>query len=309
MNKILPFCFSLSLSFGAYALVDYSEPVGAAPEAVRPASKPAAPKKLRSNEGQATRSSSRDSSPFGLEFKLGYESLTAKASEGKASAALYRGSMHIQTPYSLFLDASTFYASSDDPQMTDKSSEQMGNPEFAIGLNWLQFASGADLGSVDLIAGYRLGRTDSDFASSRSDVLLGIESKKRFLDFALGLGYQYALVGKPKKSSELKVGNIHHIYGELGYQATSDIIFSLAAGFYSISPAEKEDNRSLNEKFTSGYFSPKLNLVLAPYIGLELGATFTGKHGVGAETMLKDGFYYLKGVYGDSLFANLVVSL
>lgn len=309
MNKFFPITIAFFCSAQAFALVDYSEPVNTAPQEVtRPAPKQIQ-KPSRTSSSPSKSSTSRSGSNYGLEFKLGYESVAPQTESNKASAALYRGSMHIQTPYSLYFDASTFYGSSDDIQLSETSSEQKGNSEFLVGLNWLQFGSGAELGSVDLILGYRMGQRNSDFASSRSDYILGIESKKRIYDFALGLGYQYTIVGGPKDSEQISLGNIHHVYGELGYQATNDIIFSFAAGYYSIAAVGERESRYLSEKFTSSYFSPKLNLILAPYIGLELGAIFAGKRGNGAEGMVKDGLYHLKGVYGDSLMATLVVSL
>ncbi len=285
----------------AMALVDYSDQESA--------SSTPAKSEIKRRPVEAARSgSSSSASAYQVEFKLGYESLEAQGTEGDARANLYRAGLHLQTAYSLFLDASFYMASTRSGQLSDSRAEQMGNPEFTLGLNWLQFGSADNLASLDLTLGYRLAQDHGDFAATHSDFIFGVETKKRLARMALGLGYQYTLVGDNKNTDELQLGNIHHLFAELGYQATSDIIFALAAGHYSFSAAKEDQTNGLSEKMTSSYFSPKLNLILSPTFGLEMGAIFSGKRAEGIEQLLQQKLFAYKGIYGTSLFINSIVT-
>lgn len=306
MAKISILLLASMMASSSFALVDYSEP--SAPE-TRPAPRAAEKATRATPRASSSSSSSSSSANYGVEMRVGYESLTAKDAEGKPQASLWRGSFHLQTPYNIYFDANTAYAKTDDAQMSDKTSGQMMNPEFSMGINWVKFGSGADLGSLDLIVGHRHALRDSDFASSRNDYSLSLETKKRLMDFALGLGAQYTFTGKAKDSNEMDVGNIVHFYGEIGYQATYDIIFGFAAGHYSISEGEQDASATLDHKLTSSYYSPKLNLILSPHVAMELGGIFMGKKASGAADMLKQGLYHVKGLYGDSLYLNLAFAL
>lgn len=288
-----------SLSFNSlFALVDYSD---------APSGDSAPIKSDKRRPVEAPRSSnSHSSSSYQVEFKLGYESLEAQGSEGDARSNIYRTAFHLQTAYSLYVDASFFMASTRSDQLSNSRSEQIGNPELTLGLNWLQFGSADNLASIDLTVGHRFGHTHGDFAATHSDTIFGVETKKRLSNMALGLGYQYSLVGDNKDSDDLQLGNIHHLFAELGYQATSDIVFALAAGHYSFSAAEDDQETGLKEKMTSSYFSPKLNLILSPSFGLEMGAIFSGKKADGIEDLLKQKLLAYKGIYGTSLFINSI---
>ncbi len=294
------FIASFAIFHSAYGLVDYSDQAseGAAPQREKAASgKRAAP---TSSNGQA--------SAFQSELRFGYESLEADTTTGQARANFYRLGARLQTPYSLYIDVSGAMASTRSAELSDSRKEQVVNPEMVIGLNWLQFAGATGPASIDLTVGHRFGLDSGDFAATHSDYIFGVETKKRIHNFALGLGYQYTLTGDNKNSDDLQIGNVHHLFGEFGYQATMDIVFSLAAGHYTFNTPSDQSDNALQEKMTSSYFSPKLSLLLSPGFTLELGAIFQGKRVADANLLVNEKLHAYKALYGDSLFAHGILS-
>ncbi|MCK5882827.1 MAG: hypothetical protein KAG61_04000 [Bacteriovoracaceae bacterium] len=307
ISKLVFTLTALCLSLSSFALVDYSEPLS---RSSRPSSKKA-PSRAKSKTVRKTKSSSKKSGPSGyaLEVKLGYEAVTANIVPGEPSVSLYRGSMHIQTPYNIYFDGSYFYGATDSPELSDTSAEEAGNPEFKLGVNWLQFGGPQNASAVDLFVGTVLAAGDSHFATTSTDYFVGLETKKRFMAFALGLGYQYHMTGTPSDKTELDIGNVHYVYGEIGWQATYDIVFAFEAGYYSMTQNSGDHDNSLESGPSFSYFSPKLNLSLAPSVGIDLGAVFSGKSAEGMEDRGNYKLWGYKGLYGDSLFANLIISI
>ncbi len=306
MSKLVYSLLILLFSSAGFALVDYSEPIDS--PAVKKAPVRSAPKMNRAVKKSQTPSKGSNS-PYGIEMKLGYENVKAEVFESSPRVSLYRASLHVQTPYSIFFDGSYFYGASDSPEVSDSSAEEPGNPEFKLGFNWLQFGGAGDAAAINLLTGIRLSAEDSPFASSGTNYFAGIETSKRFLNFALGLGYLYHITGAPSDKEELDTGNIHQVYGEFAWQATYDIIFSFEAGYYSIAASEDKDRSSaLESNISFSYFTPKLNLTLAPHVSIDLGATFSGKKAE-LENYSNYKFWSYKGLYGDSLFANLIFSI
>jgi hypothetical protein len=290
----------------AFALVDYSEN-----EVAAPAKKNSRPIKINKRPSSFSTSSapkrSGGGSSFG-EFSLnsGYQSSSIEVGDrtGKINSWHFDG--HFQTNYGFYINASHYMASSESESLAANTGTQQGNPRAILGFNWLRFGSGADAGSIDILAGASLGQTGSDFASQRTDKIFGIETTKKMASMVLGLGYEYRITGASKDENELAIGNIQKIYAILGWMATPDIRFSVEGGTYKI--GEGTGDYSLVEKTSFGYVSPKVHLSLSPIVSLELGAIFRSKR-LKNESLVDARLYDLKGAYGSSILAGLSLSM
>lgn len=291
----------------AFALVDYSEAETSAP--TRKKTNRIKINKRPGNSIQASRPSpSRGGggATWG-DFSIGtsYQSSNVEIGEkaGKVNAWHFEG--RFQTNYGFYLSANHYIASSDSSDLADTSEMQQGNPVAKIGFNWLQFGGGADAGTIDIIAGASVGQSNSDFATSRTDKIFGLETTKKIASMVLGIGYEYRMTGAAGEE-ELSVGNIQQIYAVLGWMATPDIRFSLEAGTYKIGLGEGA--YSLEEKTSFGYVSPQLHLGISPLVSLDLGAIFRTKR-LGNDSLVDARLYDLKGAYGSSILAGLSIAL
>lgn len=303
MKKLLLPAF-LVFSFNALALVDYSTPVQADPQAQAGLPKSKAPSAPR-----ATEASSSGERYFSV--TSGIETLELPYQNENNKVSMYALSGHFQTPYNIYMDASYWAASAKPETVTDKGSIQLGNPTIKLGLNWLTLGGAQDLATFDFTAGLMLaGPKNSDFASSRMDKMFGVELTKRFYDFALQLGYEYRLAGDPKLSRETPTGNIQKITTSLGWKVSYDISFALEGVMYKV--GRNDLNRSgagLSNDLNFAYVSPKLSLGLASFIDLEMGALYRTRRVSPKDDIVEARLWDLKGLYGNSLFANLVLSL
>ena len=178
-----------------------------------------------------------------------------------------------------------------------------------LGLNWLEFGSGADSGNISFIFGYVMGQENSSFAHSRSDKIVGVETSKRFYDFALGLGYRFMMTGSPASEQEMDIGNIGQLIGSIGWMATPDIRFVVEAGTYSIaSNPSSAHNKRLLEGVSFCYASPSVLLGISTFVQLELGGVFRSKR-VKGDDLIDARLYNLKGAYGNSVFSGLNMSI
>jgi hypothetical protein len=317
--KTLVFSLLFVLTSGpSYGLVDYSDEVDSArnesPRSVR--SKPNKSKIVRRQNKSRAASSSNNSGMFNL--NLGYETISANAkdteggqvvSKGEGKVGIFNVGGHFRTPYDLYLDFNYWRASTDKEAFSANDGSQGGNPLVLVGFNWLKFGQGQDTAGVDLYAGASFS-SSSSLASSRTDKIFGVETSKRFYVFALSLGYEYRLTGSPGKVDELGVGNIQKIKATAGWMVSGDIQLALEGGTVKIGESSEEDRVSkLTNKLTFGYLRPSLFLGLAPSVTLEMGGTFrTDKmrtDEVATDTKLWD----QPGAYGNSLFADLHVSI
>ena len=309
--KTLKYCLTFILGITlfttqALALVDYSDSEVEVPRKKSNNRIKVNKRPVNSTRGSAAASSSSNGNSMG-EFMIGtgYSSQNVEVGEraGKVNAWHFEG--HFQTNYGFYLTASHYMASSDSRDLTEASGTQQGNPVAKLGFNWLRFGSGAEAGTIDILAGASFSQSSSDFASSRTDKIFGIETTKKMASLVLGLGYEYRITGSPG-SEELNIGSIQKIYAVLGWTATPDIRFSFEAGTYKIGMGEGE--YSLGEKTSFGYASPTVHLGLSPVVSLDLGAVFRTKR-LGNDDLIDARLYDLKGAYGSSILAGMSIGL
>ena len=291
----------------AFALVDYSDNEVEVPKKKRNNRIKINKRPVNSVRSSAPKSGGGDGMSMG-EFTIGtgYSSQSVEVGKraGKVTGWHFEG--HFQTNYGFYLTASHYMAGSDSSDLAESSDMQQGNPVAKIGFNWLRFGSGAEAGTIDILAGASFGQSSSDFASSRTDKIFGIETTKKIASLVLGLGYEYRITGSPSGSEELNIGNIQNIYAVLGWTATPDIRFSFEAGTHSIGQADGE--YSLDEKTSFGYAAPTVHLALSPVVSLDLGAIFRTKR-LGNDDLIDANLYDLKGAYGSSILAGLSIGI
>lgn len=293
-NLRLLICTAISTCFisNAYALVDYSNPVGNLEEK--------APNN-RSTQKLSTASSNGGRSLIwksDFSFTTNYESLEI----GDNKIGVLNLNAHIQTPMNIFIDASYWNASSDEGSSN-------GNPKLILGFNWLRFGNAADEARLDIYGGVKLP-SESILGSSRTDKIFGAETTKRFGSFGVGIGYDMTIVGTPKKSEETDIGNIGRFAISGGWMVSEDIQFEIEAENFSINPGKDsgKENR-LREKVSFSTLSPKLNLGLTSAVNLEMGARFRMKKIKEDLNLVSAKIFDLHGVHSNSLFAGLNITL
>lgn len=292
----------LFLSFNAYSLVDYSD--DEAPIVKR--SKPKA--KIKRMNSRMPRKSRPKSNITSNDFELAtnYESLSVGNS--KVSKIHFRS--HFQTNYNFFLDVDYFTIQSDslDDDIPTTGYER-GNPKIMLGLQWFEFGKSEEKVNLDLLVGMSYEST-SPHASSRTDKFIGLQTMKRFYNWALGLSYMVRATGTPHDQDEMAVGNITTIGSEIGLMVSSDIQFSLLAQNVKInkSSQDQRDNH-LKRKLSFSYVMPKLTLALSPTFSLELGAIFQTDRIKDEKVLLPARLWDIKGAYGNSIFTGINLSI
>lgn len=311
--KLLNACLILFLGYflfitQAMALVDYSE----GSDEIAPAPKKRNRIKINKRPGNSMRASvPRSSSGGGTswgDFSVGtsYHSNNVEIGERSGKVDSWHFDGHFQTNYGFYLTASHYLAGSESSDLAEESGMQQGNPKAMIGFNWLRLGGGSEAATVDILAGASIGQSGSDFATSRTDKIFGVETTKKFASMVLGLGYEYRITGAASGTEELNIGNIQKLYAVLGWMATPDIRFSFEAGTYKIGMGEGD--YFLEEKTSFGYAAPKVHLGISPMISLDLGAIFRTKR-LGDDSLIDARLYDLKGAYGSSILAGLTVAL
>lgn len=282
---------SLIISGNAQALVDYSEAV--------PEKEPKVPtnRSMTKIEGSSQgRSALIWKSDFS--FNANYESREVDAEK----MGVINLNTHLQTPFNIYLDLSYWNASTEN-------GSQAGNPKGIIGFNWLRFGSPGDEARLDVFGGAKLAG-NSTLASSRNDKIFGVETTKRFGTFGLGLGFDMTMTGAPKKAEDMAIGNIQRIAVSSGWMVSNDIQFELEIENYKILQSKDTSRGNYLQKSVSfSALSPKLNLSLAPGIGLEMGARFRTNKPKSDQELKSAKLFDLHGAYSNSLFAGLNLSL
>lgn len=289
----------------SHALVDYSEDSvsfsSAAPQ--RKAARPV----LRNKKAEVKRTvpsiRSRRSQSFhpsgAIRFSLSHDVLSTEIGDAQDSGklALTQLSTHIQTPYNLYLVASYWMASFDNYNVITSTQNQGGNVDLKLGFNWLQFGSDYDRGTIDFYFGTKFKGGDSELAISRNEKIVGIETAKRFLSFAVGFGYEYTSYGSAKAIDEMSLDSGHKLSAALSWQATGDIRFLTEGNFYKITGE--------GETFQFSSITPKVDLRLSPVVGLQLGGVFQIKKANWGESIYSAKLWDVPGAYGNSIFAKL----
>jgi len=308
---------TIFLSTSSFALVDYSEessPVGQSRSKKKTRRAPVIRKKSPRSTGGASVSTGM------FNVGLNYESISLDVkskqneagepqSHGEGKVQMMSVSGHFETSYDLYLDFSYWRGSTSSKILSENDSSQGGNPKLILGFNWLKFGQGQDSAAIDLYAGGSFS-SSSALASSRTDKIFGIETSKRFYVFALSFGYEYQLTGTPDNSDELGIGNLQKIKATAGWMVSGDIQIGIEGGTVRIGNSNESDReRKLMEKLSYGYVRPSLFLGLMPSVTMELGATFRTDKLRTSEIATDARLWNQPGIYGNSLFSNLYISI
>ncbi len=294
----------LLFSFNAVALVDYTET-----ETFEPQSSGASAVSKKAPVSRSTikpKRQSRSRGGLGLQLNSGIsygsQDVEVGSRSGKVDSIGFEA--QIQTRYNVFLSTSySQYKSSDQDLVNDSTSYQKGNPEVIIGFNWLQFGKPQEMATIDLYGGLVFGQNGSEFATTRSDQIVGVSTAKRFHQLALGLGYEMRISGDADPG-ELQVGNISKLSATLGWVVSNDIRFLVEGHSYNVGNIEG----GLQEDTKFSVLKPQLQLKLSPLIDLALGANLRTRR-IKEEALTEARLWNLEGAYGTGLFAGLSINI
>ena len=92
---------------------------------------------------------------------------------------------------------------------------------------------------------------------------------------------------------------------------SSDISFVLKGGTYKIDKSESNDfsREALEKKSSFGIVSPQLELSLGRNTGLEMGGVFRTNRLNDGQNFMKAKLWEHSGSYGNSIYANLKMSI
>jgi hypothetical protein len=310
---------NLSLIYGTlflsrntlWALVDYSDN-----EKKTPGNKSETPYE-RVRNGEANQLSTQRAGGSNLNklinLQLKYDSLDVRSNQKSAEASIVSINGHIQTKNSIFVTFKYWQAQSENVEISQDNSFQEGNPEVKLGFNWLRFGEGEEAANIDLYLGGVFRTSESDFASSRNDKLVGIQTSKMFdRQFMLTFGSEYKIMGSPKNADHLKLGDSKKFYAAMVWAATPDIRFALEGSSTKIDQGEKTDGpnvATLDKDISFAQISPKLLLMLSPFYNLELGANFRTKKATADQDLTKARLFGEEGMYGNSIYAGINITL
>ena len=257
-----------------YALVDYTEEEAFVPQssgASSVAKKAPAPRSVT----KPKRSARSGGPSIGISMGASYGTQDVELEGNTGKVDMMGFDAQFQTRYNVFMNVSYYQAKSSDANLvTEDTGFQAGNPEVILGFNWLQFGKKADLATVDLFGGLSFGQKDSDFATERTDKIVGISTAKRFHTFAVGLGYEYRMSGTGSED-EMRIGNISKLSASLGWVVSRDIRFLVEGATYRVGRGDDEFAPSvLEEDVSFSSVKPQLQLKIGPMIDLTLGAQF-----------------------------------
>lgn len=309
-DLILLSTLTLALLSPAQALVDYTETTPSQPRVKRNSPAPArriAPKVNTSTQAQSSSSNGASLGLFNIQSM--YHSMKVEGESGQSDIQKMKLHALFQTHYNLFVDADYDFYQSSDEEVGTSGDWQAGRGKALLGFNWLQFGSVADLATIDLIGGIR-SSSSSDLASSRLDKIVGVETTKRFYQFAVGFGYELWLTGTPDSEEEMKIGNVSLLKASLGWVVSRDIRFSLEGATVSISKAsDSDEGLKLDKDIKYSYVSPMLSLGLSPFVNVNMGATFRTRRAKDVQRLVPAKLWELPGLYGNTLFAGIEFSI
>ncbi len=303
INLLLLVAFPLT----AKALVDYGSESEVESRPAARTSKGPIPTSAKKIE-QPSRPTGID--PF-LAVTTSFQSIKVKRTSEEGSIDLYNLNAHFDTNANIFSDVSYWYGSSNVNALTSTTSMQKGNPVVKVGFNWLNIGDFSDKARVDFYGGVSVKESDSELASSRTDKIVGIMTTKRFNQFAIGLGGELSLTGKPSKYGETEIGNITKFGAELGWVVSQDIRLSLEGNATQIRHAENSENPyALKKDQTFSTVSPKLFLQLFQSAEAELGVVIpTRKANINDDRVFGIRNIATPGMYGTALLFGLNFSI
>lgn len=305
MKKILSIIISLS-TLNTYALVDYTDPddtVSAPTQRARSVQrvKRRAPRKAKTGGKFLDIMTSFKSQRFDVENDQG------NIVEEKVSTIQIDG--RIQTNYDLYLDFSfPMHSGKVNPEQTE-TSFQKGNPKALLGMNWLQFGNAERALTMDIYGG-AIFSSSSEFASKRTDKIVGLNTSKRFFNFGFGLNYELNLTGSSDDSEEQDIGTIQQLKAQIGWLVSRDIRFVVNANTVKISKSTDQGRSNrLEQDIKYAYIKPEVILTLSPGIDLHMMATFQSRRPKTELVSTDAKLWSLEGFYGNSLAAGLNFSI
>ena len=305
MKKNLLLFFTLFLiSKYSFALVDYTESYDAPPAQTKTQVKRIAPAATSVASSNNVVSRSGPSGMFEISADYGVIDAQVGDQSGKVNVTSFEA--HFETSYNIWLNTQWAMGSFDETSSLGTGSSQKGNPQVILGVNWLEYGGAADRASMDFIGGVNIGQKDSNFATSRTDKIVGVETAKRFGTFVFGLGYRVWLTGNPSSDTELDIGNIQRLNASLGWMVSPDIRFAVEAATVSVGAGDGASG--LQEKISFGTVAPSLQLTISPMVSLDLGAVFRSRR-LNDENLLAARLWNLQGSYGNKIYAGLNFAL
>lgn len=254
--------FSTFMVPSAFALVDYSETVPV------PQSETRMNQTQKSSRRETSAKSASGSSgfSFGLASEFQHQTMPRDGKFNKTAVTL-----NVETPVNVWFTGSFWQGSASGFADQNLNKTHKGNPELIMGFNFLQVGTREDLATMDIYAGAELS-SDSELASSRTDQIYGLELSKRFMDLALGLGYELRTTGKVENDNDYDLGNIQRIKATFGWMVSNDIQFQ--TDFVTTSIGAGEGANGLTSKVQYSTLAPRLNLKLASFVNFTMGADF-----------------------------------
>lgn len=210
-----------------------------------------------------------------LDFQSQVISEDYELGEETAKVTKYNFNLHAKLSQSIKIDTKYQMVSSKSETLAATSQSQKGNPEAVLGLNWISFGERGNRTNVDVLLGHRWGVTGSEFASSRNDFIVGMQTFKSLGPFAIGLGYTVDLTGNPKSASESYIGNIQTLKASIGWMVSSEIRMAVHASRINLNRSGNEENYNvLTNDLEFTIINPELSLTLGPMVDLTFGGHF-----------------------------------
>lgn len=298
---------SLILSLNSYALVDYSDSSESSAPAVQRRTPPSAPRAV-------SRASAKKSTPSRgfdryLELSTSFSGMDYHNEQrsGKVDEILVKGK--IETDYNIFLKfEQPFYSGKYQDEQKSVSNER-GNPSLVLGINWFEYGSSSDAITIDIHAGARLGGS-GQFATKRTDKVVGVETSKRFYNFALSLGYELTLTGDSSDDEEQDIGNIGTMRAQLGWLVSNDISFVLTGATVSLGQSTNTSKLyTLEKEIKFAYVRPEVILGLGGGVDLTLAGLFRTRRANSEDISPRLKLWNAQGLYGNSVSAGLSFSI
>ena len=299
----------------AWALVEYSENSTMLKNSLSASSGPSSAGSP-SNMGSTQRDSGVDRLGEKMfSFQSGFLSTNIDVGEKSGRIDTFAFDARVDTPYQIWGQASYWLASSQNQDIATDSSQQGGNPDLRLGLNWLNIGPAAYAARVDIYGGVSLAAKDSEFGSTRTDKIVGLSTSKRFERFVAGLGGELVLTGSPDIEQEMKIGNITKLSGLLGLVVSDDIRLAFEAATYKILDGDEDKSNPnrlrLMDPISFSVLSPRIMLGLASMVELSIGAHLRTKNPSSdvEQNLLQARIFQIPGAYGNAVTAGLGFSL
>ncbi len=190
-----------------------------------------------------------------------------------------------------------------------KNKSHSGNTKLYARFNWLKFGESHDATSVDLLAGYSMGKESSLLATSSDVKMVGIRTFKQFYILALGIGYKMYFHDSTTLKDEVAISDVKNIHGNLTWIISSNLGFSTEVGSYSIS-GKKSSSDLFAQKLEYSYIQPRLRFKIARRLNIELETIYSNIESFKKNPNFLDArLWNYKGAYGNSISAGLIFTI